>query len=708
MSDSIVDDVLHARYYQPGETSWEDVARRVANYIGDTDAERGEYFRLIRDKVFLPNSPCLMNAGTAVPMMSACFVEPIEDSMESIFETLKNTALIHKTGGGTGFNFGTLRPEGDLVRTTRGIASGPISFMKVFNTATGAVIQGGTRRGANMGILPIWHPDIEKFVECKTHEGELSNFNISVMVDNKFMEAVESDGDYELVFNDVVYKTIKARKLFSSIVRGAWKNGEPGILFYDTINADNPFYPERPITATNPCAEEPLLPYESCTLASINVSKFVTDGKFDWNAYIKVIVTVTKFLNGVIDKNEYPIPEIREASLSTRKIGIGLMGFHDALITLNIPYDSIDAREFGKALMKYMDEWSHLTSDECNFNNVATTTIAPTGTIATIAQCSYGIEPNFSYVHVRNTWVSGEKVSYKQIHPLFENALLKQFPDDMEMRNCIISHMFEHGTIQDLIDLPKEFRDIFKTAMDISWNDHVMMQSAFQKYCDAGISKTINMQNSALESDVEQAIITAWKLGCKGITIYRSGSRETEVLELAKSSPKMEDVIMPKEEIPRRQKILNGTTYKMQSGCGKLYITINEHNGRPYEVFVQTAGSGGCQANSEAIGRLISLALRNGVPSKEIIKQLKRVKCAAAIKSGCDGKSCADIIAKCIEEFYSVIEEEGDSDISTIVPDENLTIPVDTYRPKCPECGEPLTLAEGCMVCGSCGWSKCK
>jgi len=1174
MSD-IVEDVLHARYYQPGETSWEDVARRVANYIGDTDVERGEYFRLIRDKVFLPNSPCLMNAGTAVPMLSACFSIGLSDDINSILHTFHNAAIVMKYGGGVGIDFSPLRPKDTPIKSTGGTSSGPIEFMKLFDAHVETIKQGGCvssktriqtksgynyigslvdcppfsdtqiqesvlckygyafaglsqdngyadtlvittnhgysiectpnhlilvmcddgnlvwkqasdinkddwviikrghnivdtnvklpsinidnyhfntntsinipdtldndlayliglymadgcisgnrmiisigdadndiknevyriaqkynlhiseqrkpndksincfmssvifidlfkmcnfikqdslhafvpeyifkspeniicaflrglysgdggvhesgyplyttaskqlctdvqlllqsigvfskitvntytknkfgnnpvyilricdeyglkyfknnigftqtrqneklklnincktqiipyagsviskyynpvggrdttsnpqlakeieryirgdrnisrprleyicnnineldnnilsdyifsddicfskivnienskcytvdietdehnyvangiivhnkRRGAAISTLDVSHPDIEEFITCKTTEGKLANMNISVRITDKFMEAVETDGDWNLEYDGVVYKTIKATDLYNLICESAWKYGEPGIIFIDEIKKNNPYFGTEYDINVNPCGEVTLMTCdgggESCNLGSIDVSKYYIPeyDTYDSDMLEEDIRTAIRFLDRVIDKNFYPIPEIETMTKKFRRLGLGIMGWHDLLIKMQIPYDSNRARELAKDLMSNFNrvcasesarigasfgmpdyvvmtdaEYGDALESETSYRNIARTCIAPTGTIATIAECSYGIEPVFSYVHNRYTWVNGEKIGYKQMHPQFEHDLLTLYTPDNAEYDKIINHMFEFGTIQDLDYLPTWFRKTYKTAMDISYENHILMQATFQEDVDNNISKTVNLPNDATVDTINRIYKMAWKCNLKGVTVYRSGSRETEVLELAKLSPKTEEVIMPKEENTRRQKILNGTTYKMQSGCGKLYITINERNGRPYEVFVQTAGSGGCQANSEAIGRLISLALRNGVPSKEIIKQLKRVKCAAAIKNGCDGKSCADIIAKCIEEFYSVIDDDGDSDVSVVVSDEKLTIPQDLFRPKCPECGEYLTLAEGCMVCGACGWSKCK
>lgn len=728
MANDIVNDVLAARYFQPGETKWEDVCKRVAEFVGDTTDERDAYYNMMKECTFLPNSPTLMNAGTKDPMLSACFVLPIDDSMESIFETIKNTALIHKAGGGTGFTFGHLRPEGDQVGDSKGTASGPISFMKVFNAATDAVKQGSRRRGANMGVLPIWHPDIEKFIECKEQEGELSNFNISIMIDDTFMKAVDNDNEYVLKFEGKEYKKINARVLFDKLVDHAWKNGEPGVLFYNTINKG--IVGEERIEATNPCAEQPLLPYESCNLGSINVSNFIYgNGKFDWYSYAITINRAVDFLNKVLNKNKYPISEIDKKTKKSRKIGLGIMGFHDALIKMGIAYDSEEGYEFGKKLMFILTNNAREWSKKYNYNNECVTTVAPTGSVATIAGCSYGIEPIFALVHKRYTWASGEKIGYRQAYEPFERKLFALFKNDEDKYNYVIDHAFEKGTIQDIEWLPIEFKKQFKTALDISWESHINMQAAFQAHCDAGISKTINMPFTATKQDVYTAIFKAWNLGCKGLTIYRSGSRENEVLELKKDTVEVKEMTETKTEsvmadsrsatfVKPRERM--GITYERQSGCGKLYITINEINGKPYEVFVRTAGVGGCEANSTAIGRLISLLLRNSIPPKDIVRQLRRVKCAAAIKNNCDGKSCADIIGKCLEEYYDVVDESsttlvesflsGSNDWNLVEDEKPMIMTKEEANPKmkCPECGEPIVLAEGCMVCNSCGWSKCK
>ncbi len=556
--------VLERRYLRKDEKgrvieSTAQMFRRVAKSMAEVEKQYGkshaevvryedEFYRMMTSLEFIPNSPTLMNAGTMFGQLSACFVLPIEDSIEGIFDTLKTAAIIHKTGGGTGFSFSRLRPRGDVVRTTGGIASGAISFAKIYDTATEVMKQGGRRRGANMGILRVDHPEIMDFIVAKEREGVLRNFNISVAVTDKFMEAVEKDGDFELINprNGEVVKTLKARAIWNLIIMMAWKNGEPGIIFIDTINRHNPTPQVGEIESTNPCGEQPLLPYESCNLGSIDVSKFVIDEKrVDWERLRQTIRLAVRFLDDVIDANKYPFPEIESITKANRKIGLGIMGFADMLIKLGVPYNSEKAREIAENLMKFATNEARRMSVELgeekgsfpNFKgsmwekefkamrNATVTTIAPTGTISTIAGCSQGIEPLFAICYIRELAESLGR-SLVEINPLFENIAIREGFYSEELMKKIA----KKTSVQDIEEIPEHLRGVFVTAHDISAEWHVRMQAVFQKYTDNAVSKTINFPNWATPNEIEKAYLLAYKLGCKGITVYRHGSREVQIL----------------------------------------------------------------------------------------------------------------------------------------------------------------------------------
>jgi ribonucleoside-diphosphate reductase alpha chain len=540
-----------------------DLFRRVAKAIALAELNYGpkvdikkiedEFFRAMSNLEFLPNTPTLMNAGTRIGQLAACFVVPIEDSLTGIFEAAKWTALIHQTGGGTGFSFSKLRPQGDLVKSIDGKASGPITFMTIFDKTTDVIKQGGKRRGANMGILSVDHPDILDFIQCKNKEGFLPNFNISVAVTDKFMKMVEKNQDYDLINprTGQVTQRLNARKVFDLIVYNAWKTGDPGLVFIDEINRHNPTPKSGAIEATNPCGEMPLLYWESCNLGSINLSKIIRDKKIDWVKLKKLIHLGVRFLDNVIDVNKYPIQQIEKITKSNRKIGLGVMGFAEALIQLGIPYDSNDAVSLAERLMKFIKKEGHAASQKLgqdrgnfanfeqsiwktkmhykNMRNATVTTIAPTGTISIIAGCSSGIEPLFAVSYVRNV-MEGTKL-YETNKYFEEIAKKKGF-----YSKKLIEEISRTGTIQHIKSIPKEIRRIFVTAHDISPLWHVRMQAAFQKYTDNAVSKTINLPQDAKQNNVRDVYVLAHKLKCKGITVYRYGSKPNQVLSFGQKT----------------------------------------------------------------------------------------------------------------------------------------------------------------------------
>ena len=545
--DFLASETLKVRYLREGEKDWEDVCERVAKAIAITEEEYVDFKDLMIRKIFLPSSPTLMNAGTEFGQLAACFVIPVEEKVEEIFNSIKTAALIQKTGGGTGFNFSKICSDGSLSSCGDDVTSGPVAVMKLFNQATEIVKQFGRRRGANMGILEISHNDILSFIRAKHVEGELSNFNLSVMIPDAFMELIEANNVGE-VWNRQTGMTVGC--IFSEILDGIWRNGEPGILFYDRINRDN-FTPALgDISATNPCGEEPLLPFEACNLGSINLSLFVTDGKINWDLLREVAGKATRFLDNGIDKNIYPVPEIEAATKMTRKVGLGVMGFHDMLLKLGLPYDSQEALKLAEKVMEQVTSASIRESRklalekgafpeyddsmwELPMRNAALTAVAPTGTISILAGCSAGIEPVFSWVYRRTHTVGRE---FMLVHPFFKTHFKSKLPE--ADYNWLLEHIYKYGTLQNMENpklVSEEEKQLFRSALDIDWKAHIDMQAAFQRHCHAGISKTINMPGSAGKEDIKQALIYAWKQGLKGLTVYRTGSRQHVVLSLQKS-----------------------------------------------------------------------------------------------------------------------------------------------------------------------------
>ena len=731
--------VLERRYLMKDEKGKvietpEEMLMRVARVVAEPDKNYGatesevektveEFYRMMAKLEFMPNSPTLMNAGRPLGQLSACFVIPIKDSMESIFTAVKNTALIHKSGGGTGFSFSRLRPRNSPVASTSGVASGPVSFMKVINSATEAVKQGGTRRGANMGVLRVDHPDILEFITCKDNLNELTNFNISVAITDSFMQPVENDLTYDLVdprTNETYFKDgkpvrYKAREVFNLIVEHAWRTGEPGIMFLDRMNQGNPITKVGLYESTNPCGEQPLLPYESCNLGSINLSKMVravVDSsdpttmyrcEIDWD---KLEITVKKaahFLDNVIDANQYPLPEIEENTKANRKIGLGVMGWADMLIQLKIPYNSPEAVKLSERVMSFIEDKSHQTSSELAqkrgafpnweksvyhekqipMRNSTVTSIAPAGTISIIAGCSSGIEPLFAISYIRTVMDNTKMV---EINPFFQQeAQERGFYSDMLMEKIT-----EKGSIHEFEEIPEDIKRIYVTSHDIAPEWHVRHQAAFQRYTDNAVSKTINLPNQATVEDVETAYRLAYQLGCKGVTIYRDGSRDEQVLATKKEKI-VEGGITPKD----RPVTLSGFTDKIKTGYGNLYITINTFDGKPFEVFAQIGKSGySTMADTEAICRLISLALRSGIGVDKIIEQLIGIGGASPVfQEGGLIMSIPDAIAKVLNKHFG----KGPN----VNHDRDLTLEF------CPDCGAKVKHESGCIVCSQCGFSRC-
>ena len=751
--------VLEKRYLKkddqgrPIETP-EEMFRRVARAVAQADIAYGDegeaqeteerFFRLMTSLEMMPNSPTLMNAGRELGQLSACFVLPVGDSMDSIFEAVKDTALIHKSGGGTGFSFSRVRPKNDQVLSTKGVSSGPISFMTVFDAATETIKQGGMRRGANMGVLAVDHPDILEFISCKQESSRLNNFNISVALTESFMEAVEADETYELVNprTGQVTGRLRAAQVFDRIVESAWRNGEPGILFMDRINRDNPTPVLGRIESTNPCGEQPLLPYESCNLGSLNLARVVgDDGGVDWEKLAENARLSVHFLDNVIDANRYPLEQIGRMSRANRKIGLGVMGFADLLVRLGIPYDSEEATRLAEKIMEFIAREAVSASEKLaerrgpfpNFEqsicaeqespprrNATTTTIAPTGTISLISGCSSGIEPLFATAFVRNV-LDNERLV--EIYPLFEGIARREgfYSDEL------IEKILQTGSVQGLDEVPEHWRRVFVTSHDISPEWHIRMQAAFQKHTENSVSKTVNFPEEASEEEVREAFWLAYRLGCKGVTIYRDQSREHQVLQKG-VGPSAVPTSLEEESgdraslTPRpRPEFMQGLTKRMDTSCGSLYVTINwDETGRPFEVFTSMGKAGGCASSqSEAIGRLASLALRSGVDPGQVARQLRGISCH--LPRGIGKKrisSCADAVAQALQFFLSR-GLRGSGELMGGAGHESR--PMDRaaddivekdlarlfLRGACPDCQGPLEREGGCSVCRNCGYSDC-
>ena len=749
-----------------------------------------EFYGIMASLDFIPNSPTLMNAGRVLQQLSACFVLPIEDDMASIMQTLYDTVMVHKSGGGTGFSFSRLRPNGARIKSTNGTSPGPLSFIRMYNNTTEEVKQGGTRRGANMGILRVDHPDIINFIYAKQDNQAITNFNLSVAVTDKFMQAVGKNQFYNLInphnkthytieqLESIQHQTHKdastlrisadnkkvidihtgdeigvvredavllnAKKVFDLIVKMAWNNGEPGLIFIDRMNEYNPTPALGDIESTNPCGEQPLLPYESCNLGSINLANFVKKEELDYERLGKLVRTAVHFMDNVIDMNNYPLKQIESMTLANRKMGLGVMGFADMLMQIGMPYNSDKAIKLGEKIMKFIDDESKKASVELaktrgvfpnfkdsaydksskNFKgkdlllrNATTTTIAPTGSISIIANASSGIEPLFAIAFKRtNILHKGDELI--EVNPYFEKKMKELGLHSKEL----MSEVCEKGTIQHIEKIPKDVRKAFVTSHDINPEYHIKMQAAFQKYTDNAVSKTVNFPHSATEEDIVRVYELAFELGCKGVTVYRDGSRDEQVLNIMS---KKEGVKEEKKEAlikRKRPAVTFGATRKTKTGCGNLYITINQgEKGELFEVFNQIGKAGGCaDSQAEAIGRLTSLALRSGIHPKEIISELKGISCHRPFGFGPNRVlSCADAIGKTIEQHMQELGVKmpappQQADLNTYTtplgPEAGGNIEEAEVRltGACPMCGGPLIRIEGCIKCAvNCGYSEC-
>ncbi len=743
----------------------EGMFRRVAHNLSQADlnyppaaeperqATEEKFYNVMRSLEFMPNSPTLMNAGRELQQLSACFVLPVDDSLESIFTRVRQTALIHKSGGGTGFSFSRLRPEGDVVGSTGGVASGPVSFINAFDAATDVVKQGGTRRGANMGILSVNHPDILRFIYAKEDGERLINFNISVAVTEDFMQRVERGADYDLVNprTGQVTGQLNAREVFDQLTRMAWQTGDPGIVFLDRINRDNPNPQLGYIESTNPCGEQPLLPFESCNLGSLNVARMVRytgdDVAMDWERLARVVRAGVHLLDNVIDMNHYPIAEIAEMSRQTRRIGMGIMGFSDLLAQLGLRYDSEEALELGGKVMRRIQEETYQASAELaekrgvfaawdgsiynrpgsvrRMRNSAPVTIAPTGTISIIAGASSGIEPLFALSYVRNVMDNTRLV---EGNPYFEAVARHEGFYSRELMEQLARSGSLAG-LDDALGVPGWVKEVFRTSHDIAPEWHVRMQAAFQQYTDNSVSKTINFPAEATVEDVAQAYRLAYATGCKGITVYRDGSKAGQVLSTGEAGarpaePAATDTPAAPARTPRdRPRQTRGITERVRSGHGNMYVTINfqedgQTPGKPFEVFTTLGKAGGCDsAQLEAISRLASLALRSGISVAEVVEQLRGITCCPCWDDGTLVRSGPDAVALVLQRYI-----EGDGDDSDRVESQSVQMqfvaePVHqngngsgaaTLARKCPDCNTQVIFQEGCLMCISCGWNKCE
>ena len=788
--------VVEKRYLQKGKSGEhvedaQGMFRRVADALAQPDRNYGaddeqvtktaqRFFEIMATLEYLPNSPTLMNAGTGAGTLSACFVLPLADSMEGIMGAAHDAAMVQKFGGGTGFALSELRRKGAQIKTTHGKACGPVAVLKHLSSVSTLVTQGGKRDGANMAVMDVHHPDILEFIDCKQVEGDIHNFNISVGVSDEFMQAVANGTTYPLKApvdpsdpdSEVeVVGHLDAGEVFGKIVQGAWRNGEPGMIFLDEVNRNSPVLHVGRITATNPCGEQPLLPNESCNLGSIDLSKFVTgnyangvlaDGEsskngaapqIDWTRIGRTVRTAVHMLDNVIDANQYAVDPIRDMTFHTRKIGLGVMGFADMLIQLGIPYDSEKGIEIGRKMMRFIMEQADEASaelakargpypawhdgepkkrGETPMRNACRLTVAPTGTISMIAGCSSGIEPIFSLAFRKHNILEGQTLYY--VDRNFERVARERGFYSEEL----MEYLSDGGSLLARKDVPDDVKQLFHVSADISPEYHVLMQAAFQATTDAGISKTINFPNSATIEDVENAYMLAWREKCKGITVYRAGSREKEVLTTGHDDSKSTDkaaadtgqTAIPQYVIEReRPAKLSGTTRRVRTGRGNVFVTVNmSDDGRPFEVFATHGKAGGNDAAmAEAVSRMVSLSLRSAVDPKDVVTQLRGITDMPAWDQGQLIRSVPDAIALVIDEVIAESKLQPD-DAGQLTMLERPTAkelgmpsaqPIDVMSSPvrdmaailnagmCPDCQSTLAHEEGCVKCYVCGFSKC-
>ncbi len=709
--------VFHARYADKDEDgnpieTFEQAVDRMAKAAASIEREKQwteKFADAIGNLYFVPSTPIWANIGKAHTLWqpAACFVLDVEDSLESMYETLKHTALVFKSGGGVGYNFSKIRPKGFPVRTTRGRASGVVELIRLYDASSNMVVQGGVRRGASIGILDIDHPEILDFIRAKLDGKSLPNFNLSVGITDKFMEALENGDDWELVFWDRVVERIPAQELWNEIVSAAHACGDPGVLFLDTLQRHNQI-PTKMLKATNPCGEQPLLPGESCLLGSINLARMVDEnGRLKRELYEETIRTAVRFLDNIIDVGQYPLEFIAETTRASRKIGLGFTGLADVLIKANLAYDSEEGREYAAELTRIMRETAHEVSRELAdergcfplweesvyypdrpMRNASLITIAPTGTVTVMAGCEgYGIEPIFAVAYRKKTNVAGYLNVFS---PLFLDACKKH-----GVPEHVLDKVAQRGTCQ-VPGIPEEIRKVFKGAREISPFDHILMQAAVQRHVDNAVSKTINLPESAGVEDVDACFRKAHELGLKGITVFREGSKEGTV-EIGEQKAKIE---LKRGEILPRPRSAQGSTYRLDTGCGKIYLTVNYHPDTKeiLETFITTGSDGGCLIYTEATSRLVSLAIRGGISVQEIVEQLESThSCPSYMlakgkgKKVSPGRSCASAIARKLREIQRDLGLDKKPEPQSI----------------CPDCGSVLEHAEGCMTCRGCGFSKC-
>mgnify|MGYP003306545925 FL=1 len=744
------------------EKMFERVASAIAepeNLYGDTgdfSYWQGRFYEIMHTLEFVPNSPTIMNAGTGAGTLSACFVMGLDDSMEDIMTTAKETAMVQKYGGGTGFALSKIRPKGNPISTTHGQACGPVSVLRHLSSVSTLVTQGGKRDGANMAVMDVHHPDILEFIECKQEEGQIHNFNISVGVSDEFMNAVKNGTSYELrdPESGKVVDKIEASLVFDKVIEGAWRNGEPGVIFLDKVNADNPTLNIGKMTATNPCGEQPLLPYESCNLGSINLTKFVIEDSdvksLDWDRLKEVVHVSTRFLDNVIDANVYSVDKIENMTKSTRKIGLGVMGFADMLVQLNVPYDSEEGLSLGRKLMKFIrsesDEMSKTlasergvfpafegskydSTDGFEVRNACRLTVAPTGTISMIAGCSSGIEPLFALCYHKHNILGGESLLY--VDKGFEKVAKEGGFYSQELLN----YLADGGSLQERDDVPDWAKRLFVTSSDISPEMHVRMQAVFQESVDSAISKTINFPNSASDDDVRSAYLLAWELSCKGITVYRAGSRDAEVLTAGKEKDSSEEnnvestdnTNLKSEMLTERQrpKVLSGVTERVRTAHGNLFVTINyNEEGKPFEVFASLGKAGSTEsAQLEAITRLTTMSLRAGVEPSQIIQHLQGITDEPIWDKGSLVRSTPDAVAQVLSRHLlknNSIDVNTSSDVEQlglfagdsteeVIKESESSEEVLVKKLACPDCSiGVLVHQEGCLRCADCGYNKCE